>query len=95
MTDDPDIAEAFYSYSNEDIGVEAGEVAVDMFAAIARHLWMPRGSSPTTETSTIFWTMQKGASLGPSAMELRACGSGPRHSGLPPERCQSDPGRPG
>ena len=29
-TDDPDIVEVFYSYSNEDIGVEAGEVACDM-----------------------------------------------------------------
>ena len=35
-TGDPDVVEVFYSYSNEDIGVEAGEVACDMLAAIAR-----------------------------------------------------------
>ena len=32
-TDDPDVVEVFYSYGNEDIGVEAGEVACDMLAA--------------------------------------------------------------
>ena len=35
-TGDPDFVEVFYSYGNEDIGIEAGEVACDMLAAIAR-----------------------------------------------------------
>ena len=66
-TDDPDIVEVFYSYGNEDIGIEAGEVACDMLAAIAR------GEGETAdlhEDVEDFLAYADRRSLGPSAMEL-------------------------
>lgn len=66
-TDDPDLVEVFYSYGNEDIGVEAGEVACDMLAAIARG----EGSAADLhEDVEDFLGYAERRSLGPSAMEL-------------------------
>ena len=67
-TDDPDVVEVFYSYGNEDIGIEAGEVACDMLAAIAR---AERGGSPDLDKDVEdFLAYADRRSLGPSAMEL-------------------------
>jgi cyanophycin synthetase len=66
-TDDPDLVEVFYSYGNEDIGVEAGEVACDMLAAIARG---EGGSVDLHEDVDDFLDYADRRSLGPSAMEL-------------------------
>lgn len=66
-TDDPDVVEVFYSYDNEDIGVEAGEVACDMLAAIAR----AEEDSPDLHADVDdFLDYAERRSLGPSAMEL-------------------------
>jgi cyanophycin synthetase len=66
-TDDPNIVEVFYSYSNEDIGVEAGEVACDMLVAIAR----AEEEAPDLDTIVDdFLDYAERRSLGPSAMEL-------------------------
>ncbi len=66
-TDDPDVVEVFYSYGNEDIGVEAGEVACDMLAAIAR----TEDESPDLDKYVDdFLDYADRRSLGPSAMEL-------------------------
>ncbi len=70
-TDDPDIVEVFYSYGNEDIGIEAGEVACDMLAAIARHAQDAEDESPNLDTYVDdFLDYADRRSLGPSAMEL-------------------------
>ena len=70
-TDDPDIAEVFYSYGNEDIGIEAGEVACDMLAAIARAAIEDGGEAPDLhERVEDFLAYADRHSLGPSAMEL-------------------------
>ena len=70
-TDDPDVVEVFYSYSNEDIGVEAGEVACDMLAAIARADIEDGGEAPDLrENVEDFLSYADRHSLGPSAMEL-------------------------
>lgn len=45
-TGHPDVVEVFYSYGNEDIGIEAGEVACAMLAAIARHAQDAEEGSP-------------------------------------------------
>jgi cyanophycin synthetase len=66
-TDDPDIVEVFYSYGNEDIGIEAGEVACDMLAAIAR---AENGSPDLDKDIDDFLDYAERRSLGPSAMEL-------------------------
>lgn len=66
-TDDPDIVEVFYSYGNEDIGIEAGEVACDMLAAIARG----EDEAPVLHDNVedfLYYSDRR--SLGPSAMEL-------------------------
>ncbi len=67
-TDDPDIVEVFYSYGNEDIGVEAGEVACDMLAAIARA--DEEGAPDLDQDVEDFLDYAERRSLGPSAMEL-------------------------
>ncbi len=67
-TDDPDVVEVFYSYGNEDIGVEAGEVACDMLAAIART--EDEGSPDLHDDVEDFLAYADRRSLGPSAMEL-------------------------
>lgn len=67
-TSDPDIVEVFYSYGNEDIGVEAGEVACDMLAAIARA--DEEGSPDLDKDVDDFLEYAERRSLGPSAMEL-------------------------
>lgn len=67
-TDDPDIVEVFYSYGNEDIGIEAGEVACDMLAAIARS--DDEGSPDLDKDIDDFLDYAERRSLGPSAMEL-------------------------
>lgn len=66
-TADPDVVEVLYSYGNEDIGIEAGEVACDMLAAIAR------SGDETPDLDRIvedFLVYADRHSLGPSAMEL-------------------------
>ena len=66
-TSDPDIVEVFYSYGNEDIGVEAGEVACDMLASIAR----AEEEAPDLDQDVDdFLEYAERRSLGPSAMEL-------------------------
>lgn len=67
-TDDPDIVEVFYSYGNEDIGVEAGEVACDMLAAIARG--DDEEAADLDKDVDEFLDYAERRSLGPSAMEL-------------------------
>lgn len=70
-TGDPDVVEVFYSYGNEDIGVEAGEVACDMLAAIARHSQDADDEAPGLDDSVQdFLAYADRRSLGPSAMEL-------------------------
>lgn len=70
-TRDPDVVEVFYSYGNEDIGVEAGEVACDMLAAIARHSQDADDGAPGLDDSVQdFLAYADRRSLGPSAMEL-------------------------
>ena len=66
-TADPDSVQVFYSYDNEDIGIEAGEVACDMLAAIARAEDEAPDLSKTVED---FLRYSERRSLGPSAMEL-------------------------
>ena len=67
LTDDPNSVEVFYSYDNEDIGIEAGEVACDMLAAIAR----ADDEAPDLGKSVEdFLRYSERRSLGPSAMEL-------------------------
>ncbi|MGD9619589.1 MAG: cyanophycin synthetase [Mycolicibacterium sp.] len=74
-TDDPDIVEVFYSYGNEDIGIEAGEVACDMLAAIARQT-QDASHDDHDEAADLdknvedFLDYADRRSLGPSAMEL-------------------------
>ncbi len=66
-TDDPEVVEVFYSYGNEDIGIEAGEVACDMLAAIARG----EDEAPVLHDNVedfVYYSDKR--SLGPSAMEL-------------------------
>ncbi len=66
-TAEPDVVEVLYSYGNEDIGIEAGEVACDMLAAIAR------SDDETPDLDRIvedFLVYADRHSLGPSAMEL-------------------------
>lgn len=68
---DPDMVEVFYSYGNEDIGVEAGEVACDMLAAIARAAQEYPDEAPDLEKYVAdFLDYADRRSLGPSAMEL-------------------------
>lgn len=70
-TSEPDVVEVFYSYGNEDIGVEAGEVACDMLAAIARHSQdAVEGSADLDKDIEDFLAYAERRSLGPSAMEL-------------------------
>jgi len=70
-TDDPDVVEVFYSYGNEDIGVEAGEVACDMLAAIARDSQdAEEGAEDLAKDVDDFLRYADRRSLGPSAMEL-------------------------
>ncbi|HPZ94561.1 MAG TPA: acetate--CoA ligase family protein, partial [Mycobacterium sp.] len=74
-TEDPDVVEVFYSYGHEDIGIEAGEVACDMLAAIARHAQDPEeelGDLDQVLDSDVddFLDYAERRSLGPSAMEL-------------------------
>ncbi|AXN44343.1 cyanophycin synthetase [Mycobacterium marinum] len=69
-TDDPDIVEVFYSYGNEDIGIEAGEVACDMLAAIARADSDDQEAPDLDKNVEDFLTYADRRSLGPSAMEL-------------------------
>lgn len=70
-TDDPDVVEVFYSYGNEDIGVEAGEVACDMLAAIARDAQdAEEGAEDLAKDVDDFLRYADRRSLGPSAMEL-------------------------
>ena len=70
-TSDPDVVEVFYSYGNEDIGIEAGEVACDMLAAIARHSQDAEEGSPDLDKDVDdFLDYAERRSLGPSAMEL-------------------------
>ena len=66
-TDDPDIVQVFYSYGNEDIGVEAGEVACDMLAVIAR---AEDEAGDLGKDVDDFLDYAERRSLGPSAMEL-------------------------
>ena len=66
-TDDPDVVEVFYSYGHEEIGIEAGEVACDMLAAIARD---EDESGDLHEDVDDFLAYADRRSLGPSAMEL-------------------------
>lgn len=66
-TGEPDFVEVYYSYDNEDIGLEAGEVACDMLAAIAR----AEGARPQlADDVENFLAYAEKRSLGPSAMEL-------------------------
>lgn len=66
-TGEADFVEVFYSYDNEDIGLEAGEVACDMLAAIAR----AEGERPElADDVDNFLAYADKRSLGPSAMEL-------------------------
>ena len=67
LTDDPNSVEVFYSYDNEDIGIEAGEVACDMLAAIARADDEIPDLGKSVED---FLRYSERRSLGPSAMEL-------------------------
>ncbi|NLA37247.1 MAG: ATP-grasp domain-containing protein, partial [Actinobacteria bacterium] len=70
-TGHPDVVEVFYSYGNEDIGIEAGEVACDMLAAIARHAQDAEEGSPDLDKDVDdFLDYAERRSLGPSAMEL-------------------------
>lgn len=70
-TGDPDFVEVFYSYGNEDIGIEAGEVACDMLAAIARHAQDSEEEVLDLEKDVDdFLDYAERRSLGPSAMEL-------------------------
>ncbi|MCB9409101.1 cyanophycin synthetase [Mycolicibacterium sp.] len=66
-TDDPDIVQVFYSYGNEDIGIEAGEVACDMLAVIAR---AEDEAGDLGKDVDDFLDYAERRSLGPSAMEL-------------------------
>ncbi|MCB0933235.1 MAG: cyanophycin synthetase [Mycobacterium sp.] len=66
-TGDPDIVEVFYSYGNEDIGIEAGEVACDMLAAIAR---ADEEAPDLDKDIDDFLDYAERRSLGPSAQEL-------------------------
>ena len=66
-TDDPDVVQVFYSFGNEDIGVEAGEVACDMLAVIAR---ADEESGDLGKDVDDFLYYAERRSLGPSAMEL-------------------------
>ncbi|MEI7876208.1 MAG: acetate--CoA ligase family protein, partial [Alphaproteobacteria bacterium] len=71
LTGDPDVFEVFYSYGNEDIGIEAGEIACDMLAAIARADIEDGGEAPDLdEKIEDFLDYADRHSLGPSAMEL-------------------------
>jgi cyanophycin synthetase len=70
-TSDPDVVEVFYSYGHEDIGIEAGEVACDMLAAIARYSQEAEESFPDLHQDVNdFLAYADRRSLGPSAMEL-------------------------
>ncbi len=70
-TSDPDVVEVFYSYGNEEIGIEAGEVACDMLAAIARHSQDAEDGPPDLDKDIDdFLDYAERRSLGPSAMEL-------------------------
>lgn len=66
-TDEPDFVEIYYSYDNEDIGLEAGEVACDMLAAIARG---EGDRAALVDDVEGFLAYADKRSLGPSAMEL-------------------------
>lgn len=71
-SDEPDLVEVFYSYENEDIGLEAGEVACDMLAAIARAADPEEGEPEPVLDDDVedFLIYAEKRSLGPSAMEL-------------------------
>ncbi|MBU3749301.1 MAG: cyanophycin synthetase [Mycobacterium sp.] len=70
-TGHPDVVEVFYSYGHEDTGIEAGEVACDMLAAIARHAQDGEEGSPDLHKDVNdFLAYADRRSLGPSAMEL-------------------------
>ena len=67
-TDDPDVVEVFYSFDSEDIGLEAGEVACDLLAAIAN---AEGDAAPDlTEDVDRYLRYADKRTLGPSAMEL-------------------------
>ena len=64
-TDDPDLLRIFYSFDSEEIGLEAGEVACDLLAAIARD-----EADELQEDVDRFLRYADKRTLGPSAMEL-------------------------
>ena len=66
-TDDPDLLRIFYSFDSEDIGLEAGEVACDLLAAIAKD---EAEAEDLQEDVDRFLRYADKRTLGPSAMEL-------------------------
>ena len=67
-TDDRDVLAIFYSFDSEDIGLEAGEVACDLLAAIAN---AEDAAAPDLEEDVDrFLRYADKRTLGPSAMEL-------------------------
>ena len=67
-TDDRDVLAIFYSFDSEDIGLEAGEVACDLLAAIAN---AEEEAAPDLEEDVDrFLRYADKRTLGPSAMEL-------------------------
>ena len=64
-TGEADFLRVFYSFDSEDIGLEAGEVACDLLAAIAKD-----DTADLSEDLDRFLRYADRRSLGPSAMEL-------------------------
>ena len=64
-TGEPDLLRIFYSFDSEDIGLEAGEVACDLLAAIAKD-----EAEDLQEDVDRFLRYADKRTLGPSAMEL-------------------------
>lgn len=64
QTDDPEFLRIFYSFDSEDIGLEAGEVACDLLAAIAKD------EDDLDEHLDRFLRYADKRTLGPSALEL-------------------------
>ncbi len=64
-TDDPDLLLVYYSFDSEEIGLEAGEVACDLLAAIAKD-----EAEDLQEDLDRFLRYADKRTLGPSAMEL-------------------------
>lgn len=67
-TSDPEVVRVFYSFDSEDIGLEAGEVACDLLAAIAKAEGDPTGGLRDSVEDFLYYADRR--SLGPSAMEL-------------------------